>query len=465
MSLASTAPGLLTQTIGYRRAANVFGEAATVDAYLAVEAALAEVEGELGVIPLEAVEPIVAACRREALDLDALREAAAIVGYPIVPLVSMLASAAGESGQWVHFGTTTQDVMDTAQVLQLREVLTVTLADAARVEQLLAQLCTLHRRTPMVGRSKLQHGVPISFGYKVAVWLDQIFRTRLGLARALEEATVLQFGGAVGTLASLRAQGMDVRRRLAWRLSLSEPDISWHASRDRMVALASAVAALLGALAKVAVDVAHLMSTEVGELREPAAAGRGSSSTMPQKRNPVICEAIIEAARSVQHVPGVLFGAMLQEHERGIGHGYRERAALSNAVLQLSGAVSLTEELLAGLEVDADRMARNLTLTNGLVYAEAVMIHLSDRIGRIEAHRLLHEVSHRVSQTGSELGSTLREVSGLVLPAELLDVNFQLEAAQEMIEQVLKTVSLHQSHQADEMADASASAAAKRTQE
>jgi 3-carboxy-cis,cis-muconate cycloisomerase len=441
MSLAATAPGLLTQTTGYRRASNVFGEAGTVDAYLRVEAALAEVEGELGVIPREAIAPIVAACRRENLDLDALREAAAVVGYPIVPLVAMLASRAGESGQWVHFGTTTQDVMDTAQVLQMREVLNITLADTARVERLLARLCDLHRRTPMVGRSKLQHGVPISFGYKIAVWLDQIFRTRIGLARALEEASVLQFGGAMGTLASLRADGMAVRRRLAERLSLVEPDISWHASRDRMVALAGAVAALLAALAKVAVDVAHLMSTEVGEVQEPAAAGRGSSSTMPQKRNPVICEAIIEAARSVQHVPGVLYGTMLQEHERGIGHGYRERAALSDAVQHLSGAVSLAEEMLAGLEVDAGRMDRNLKLTNGLIHTEAMMIHLSDRIGRIEAHRVLHEISHRVSQTGTDLGTALWEVAGAELPERVLDFHSQVEAAQQMIDRVLETVS------------------------
>ena len=153
MSLASTALGLVTQTTGYRRAADVFGEAGTIDAYLAFEAALAEVEGDLGVIPAEAVAPIATACRRDALNLDRLREAAAIVGYPIVPLVAMLAEAAGESGQWVHFGTTTQDVMDTAQVLQLRDVLSVTLADTLRVEQALAGLCDLHRRTPMAGRS------------------------------------------------------------------------------------------------------------------------------------------------------------------------------------------------------------------------------------------------------------------------------------------------------------------------
>ena len=438
MSLASTAPGLLTQTPGYKRAESVFGEVGTLAAYLKVEAALAEVEGELGVIPLQAVAPIVAACRSANIDTEALRKAAAVVGYPIAPLVSMLAERAGTWGQWVHFGATTQDIMDTAQVLQLREVLTVTFEEAARVEHLLVKLCDFHRRTPMVGRSKLQHGVPISFGYKIAAWLDLIGRTRDGLVRALEEASIVQFGGAVGTLASLQGIGMKVREHLARRLSLSEPDISWHVSRDRMAALAAAIAALLAALAKMAVDISHLMSTEVLELREPAADGRGSSSTMPQKRNPVICEAIIEAARSVQHVPAVLYGAMLQEHERGIGHGYRERAALCDSAMQLSGAVSLADELLAGLEVDADRMRRNLALTQGLVYTEAVMIHLSDRLGRIKAHEILHAVSHKVSSTDKDLGIALRELTGLELPPDVLQFHSQVEASQGMIDRVLQ---------------------------
>lgn len=451
MSLASTAPGLLSQTTGYQRAAGVFGESGTVDAYLHFEAALAEVQGSLGIIPSGAVDHIVAACRPENLDLDALRHSAATVGYPIVPLVQMLADLAGENGQWVHFGTTTQDVMDTAQVLQLREALRTALTDARRVEQLLAALCHRHRDTPMAGRSKLQHGVPISFGYKIAVWLDQLARTRAGLGRALDEASVLQFGGAVGTLASLWPDGMKVRRRLAIRLSLSEPDISWHTSRDRMAALASAVASYMAALGKMAGDVAHQMSTEVGELSEPAAAGRGSSSTMPQKRNPVICEAIIEAARSVQHVPGMLLGAMLQEHERGIGNGYRERAALCDAVQQLSGAISLAEELLRGLEVNESRMAANLNLTNGLIYSEAMMIHLAERIGRVEAHRILHEVARQVTETGAELQTAFSQVAGTPLPVKALCFDSQVEAAQGMIELVLKTVAFDHADSGSEL--------------
>jgi 3-carboxy-cis,cis-muconate cycloisomerase len=422
---------------GYKHASEIFGEAGTVDAYLRFEAALAKTEGGLGVIPSDAVGPIVAACCRERLDIDRLRIAAATVGYPIVPLVSMLADLAGEHGQWVHYGATTQDVMDTAQVLQLREALSGVLTDLAGVEQLLAGLCDTYRTTPMAGRSKLQHGVPVSFGYKAAVWLDQIMRTRVGLTRALDEASVLQFGGAVGTLASLRGKGMEVRRKLATDLALAEPSISWHVNRDRMAALAASTATTLAALAKMAGDVAHLMSTEVGELCEPAAKGRGSSSTMPQKRNPVICEAILEAARHVRHAPAVVLEAMLQEHERGIGHGYRERSVLCDAVQQLAGAVSLAHELLAGLEVNEPRMLSNLQMTKGLIHSEAVMIHLSEEVGRIKAHHLLHVISRRVSETGIDLGAAIEETTGIALPSDVLDAKAQIESAQEMIDMVL----------------------------
>jgi len=437
MSLASTAPGLISQTAGYLRASAFFDEGGTVDAYLVFEAALAEVEGGLGVIPAEAVAPIVSVCRRDLIDMDALRVGAAAVGYPIVPLVSMLAVLAGKHGQWIHYGTTTQDVMDTAQVMQVRGALTGMLVDMKDVEGLLAGLCEKHRKTAMAGRSKLQHGIPISFGYKIAVWLDQIQRTREGVQRALDEASMLQFGGAVGTLASLQGVGLKVRCALAERLELHEPEISWHVSRDRIAALATAVASQLASLAKMAMDIALMMSTEVQELSEPAAEGRGSSSTMPQKRNPVICEAIIEAAREVQHVPGILLDAMLQEHERGMGHGYRERAAICNAICLLSGAVTLAKDLLTGLEVNTARMQENLGATRGLIQAEAVMIFLSATYGRIEAHHILHEVSLQVLEQGSDLKTALARL-GVDVPPDVLAEGGQIAHAHVMVDRVLR---------------------------
>lgn len=440
MSLAATAPGLLSESAGYRRAAGHFGEAATVGAYLEFEAALARVQAGLGVIPAGAGRAIARVCRCDLIDMDALRRGSAAVGYPIVTLVSLLADRAGDHGRWVHYGATTQDAMDTGQVLQLRRAVSGILEDLAGVEACLADLCRAHRRTPMVGRSKLQHAIPISFGYKVAVWLDQLARTSRDLARAMAEASVLQFGGAAGTLAALRSRGMAVRRGLARDLGLDEADISWHVSRDRMARLGFAIAATLAALGKIAGDIAFLASTEVGELREPPGAGRGGSSTMPQKRNPVLCEAIIEAARCARPVPGEILDAMAQEQERGIGHGYRERALLCGATLELAGAASVAGELLRGLEVDTGRMCENLERAGGLAHAESVMIHLGETMGRIEAHHLLRDVTFRIGEHDGDFRRALRAAVGPALPEDAFSAAAQIEPAQEMIDRVLSTV-------------------------
>nr|WP_321443302.1 adenylosuccinate lyase family protein [uncultured Cohaesibacter sp.] len=440
MSLASTAPGLVTNTTGYRRSQQIFGEEGTVDAYLRFEAALAETEGALGVIPREAIDPIVKSCAVDAIDFDSLRQGAAVVGYPIVSLVAQLAEKVGDHGQWVHYGATTQDAMDTALVLQLIEATDAILSDLGPVKERLALLADQHRDTPMPGRTKIQHGVPLSFGYKVAVWLDQIERTGRVLRQAREEVAVLQFGGAVGTLASLGDEGPEVREALARRLGLACPDISWHVSRDRMALLASALGTLAAAFGKMAMDIALMMSTEVRELVEPAMDGRGSSSTMPQKRNPVMCEAIVESARSIQHVPGVLLDAMLQEYERGIGQGYRERVALCDAVSHLAGIVSLSHDLLSGLVVNRDQMQSNLSLTHGLIHSEAIMMFLSRRLGRLEAHHVLQKVARRIEMSNEEIGSVLMDESGIDFPTDLLEATEPVSRADSMIEAVLSNV-------------------------
>ncbi|WP_346795464.1 adenylosuccinate lyase family protein [Halomonas sp. Bachu 37] len=440
MSLASSAPGLLSQKEGYLRSAAIFGEEGTVDAYLAFERALAEVQGSLGVIPPEAVASIEATCRRDALDMEALNREAAQVGYPIVPLVKQLAERAGAPGQWVHYGATTQDVMDTAQALQIREAGEAVLQESAQLETLLAGLAANHRHTLMVGRSKLQHAVPITFGYKVAVWLDQMIRRRLVLAKALDGAAVVQFGGATGTLAALPERGVAIRAGLARKLGLKEPDISWHVTRDRMADVVYALASLAAALGKIAVDVSHMMSTEVGELYEPAAEGRGSSSTMPQKRNPVLCEAIIEAARDIRGYPSRVLEAMLQDHERAIGHGYGERRALVAAMTETAGAVSLAVELVQGLDVKPGAMARNVNLSEGLVYAEAAMLHLAKQVGRVEAHQILHDVCQRVvEEKGVSLKQALGE-AGIDMPDSVFQPASLDGALAEMVDRVLSKV-------------------------
>ncbi|WP_316861866.1 adenylosuccinate lyase family protein [uncultured Cohaesibacter sp.] len=444
MSLASTDPGLVTKTTGYRRSLQIFSEEGTVDAYLRFEAALAEAEGALGVIPKEAVEPILRHCHIEAIDLDSLRQGSAVVGYPIVSLVAQLGEKVGVHGQWVHYGATTQDAMDTAQVLQLVEATDAILADLGPVKQMMTVLADTYRATPMPGRTKIQHGVPLSFGYKVAVWLDQIERSGQMLRRARHEAAVLQFGGAVGTLASLGGDGPAVRSALARRLGLACPEISWHVSRDRMAQLAGALAIQAAAFGKMAMDIALMMSTEVRELLEPAVDGRGSSSTMPQKRNPVICEAIIESARSIQHVPGVLLDAMLQEYERGIGHGYRERVVLCEAVAHLAGIVSLSSDLLSGLGVNVDQMKNNLFLTHGLIHSEAIMMYLSRQLGRLEAHHILQKVARRIEASGEDIGFVLEEESGITFPVALLEATGSIDSADHMITAVLDKVKLSQ---------------------
>lgn len=440
MSLASTAPGPISRAEGYHRCAAIFGEVGTVDAYLRFELELAEAQAEAGVIPPGALPAIRRACKTTVIDLEAVEASTARVGFPIVAVVSILAEAAGDAGQWLHYGATTQDAIDTGQVLQLRDALAGVQADLAALCTTLADLADRHRATPMAGRSKLQHGVPLSFGYKVAVWLDQIERCAARLARATQEASVLQLGGAVGTLASLGAHGAAVRGALAARLGLADPGISWHVSRDRLAALTSETAIVLTALAKMAGDVAHLSSTEVGELLEPAAAGRGTSSTMPQKRNPVLCEAIIEAARQVRGAPSDVLDAMVQSHERSIGHSYAERMAVCQSVQYLAGAVSLARELAEGLVVNEARMAENLALTGGLIHSEALMMSLSAELGRLRAHATLHEVAERVSGQGMSLEDALGQVLGEDMPEEMPSAARQASAAQDMIDQVIRRV-------------------------
>ena len=404
--LGTTEPGLLAATEAYRVTGEIFGESGTVSAYLEVEKALARAEVRAGIITQEVGNAIVEACRLEALDLTVLRTGAARVGYPIVSLVEQLAAAAGEAGRWVHFGATTQDVMDTALVLQVRRAVPFVLSRLGQVCRRLRELADEHRHTVMAGRSKQQHALPVTFGYKVAVWLDQLDRQRRILQLASEQVNVVQFGGGVGTLAALGETGLAVRAHLANELRLTDPDISWHVSRDRFANLVQALAMVNACLGKTAVDVIHMMSTEVGELREPYAAGRGTSSTMPQKRNPVLCEAILEAARAARDGPSQMMEVMLQAHERAIGAAYLERRAVANGLMLAAGASELAHELFKGLEVNSAKMHDNLGITNGLMMAESVMMLVAKKFGRHSGHQKVHCACIQVDSSGQ----TLKEV-------------------------------------------------------
>jgi 3-carboxy-cis,cis-muconate cycloisomerase len=303
------------------------------------------------------------------------------VGYPIVPLVRALSRAcAGDAGRWVHWGATTQDIVDSGLVLQLRDGLELIRQDLAGIEAALVDLARRYRDTPMAGRTHAQHALPITFGFKCALWLAPLQRHADRLARLSRDIAVVQFGGAVGTLASLGSDGIRVMEALAAELGLE---------------VVGFLGLLTGSLGKIATDIALLMQAEIGEVAEPYEAGRGSSSTMPQKRNPIACEFILACAKNVRELVPVMLDAMVQDHERATGPWHAEWIALPQAFALTAGALHHTRAMLQGLVVDPARMRRNLEATRGMISAEAVMMALAPQVGRDQAHHLVAAACQR----------------------------------------------------------------------
>lgn len=386
----------------------VFQDTALVERWLEVEAALSEAQAASGLIPASAARAIREACRLDIVDMAELRRGAALVGYPILTLVRQIARAAGtEAGGYVHWGATTQDVMDTATVLQARQARVLVEAELALVRRRLAELARAHRDTVMAGRTHGQQALPITFGYKLAVYLAELRRHQERLTAAGQRLELVQFAGAVGTLASVGERGLEAQRRLAEALGLGVPPIAWHTSRDGLAELVSVFALLSATLAKLAQEVALLQRTEIGELEEGYQPGRGGSSTMPQKRNPITCEAIIGASRQVRQMVPAMLDAMLHDNERAIGPWHAEWLAFPEAAMLTHGIVTNTRDLLNGLVVRPQRMRRNLELTRGLISAEAVMMALAPLLGRQEAHDVVYKSSMRAIEQGSLLRDEL----------------------------------------------------------
>lgn len=386
----------------------IIGERSLVARMLEVEAALARAQARLGLIPAEAAAAITAAASVDRIDMAALAAATRNTGFPVVGLVKQLSAAAGpEAGRWTHWGTTTQDILDTAFVLQLREALALIEADLDRIVAGFAALARRHRDTVMAGRTHAQQALPITFGYKAALWLDPLLTMRERLLQMRPRLLRLQFGGAVGTLASLGADGPKVAAALAEELGLTLPAIPWHVGRDSMAELACWCGMLCGALAKPATDVMLLMQTEVAEASEPAAPGKGGSSTMPQKKNPIGCEYVIAQARAAQALVPQVLGSMAHDHERGAGPMQIEQLALPQIVLLTHGAMAQALPIAEGLVVDAARMRRNLDATGGLVVAEAVMMGLAPRLGRGVAHDVVHHACDVALTEGIALSEAL----------------------------------------------------------
>ncbi|WP_343672103.1 3-carboxy-cis,cis-muconate cycloisomerase [Paraburkholderia heleia] len=389
----------------------VWSPDATLQRMLDVEAALARACAAHGVIPQSAVAAIVEACAADQLDAPALARDAALGGNLAIPLVKQLTArvkaADPEAAKYVHWGATSQDIIDTATVLQLRDALALIERGIDALCATLADLARTHRATPAIGRTWLQQALPITLGLKFAQWLDAMLRHRERLVVLRERSLVLQFGGAAGTLASLRDAAPAVSAVLAQELGLVLPALPWHTQRDRIAEAAAFFGMLIGTLGKIARDISLQMQTEIGELGEPAAAGKGGSSTMPHKRNPVGCAAVLTAATRAPGLVATVFAGMVQEHERALGGWQAEWDALPDLARLAGGALAQTQQITAGLEVRPERLAANLDITHGLILGEAVMLALGDRIGRLDAHHLVEHASKSAVQSGRTLYEVL----------------------------------------------------------
>ncbi len=391
----------------------VFDERTYFQRMLDFEAALARVQGRLGIIPAAAAEAIVAAARFDNFDQEEMAASARNVGYPVVGLVKGLSRAAGEHGGWTHWGATTQDVMDTATVLQVRDGLALVRSELLAIVRALAAQAERHRATLMPGRTHLQHALPTTFGLKCAIWLQPLAVHVERLDQLRGRVELVEFGGAAGTLASLGPDGVAVLEALAVELGLAAPAAPWHVCRDGLAETTGFLGLVCGSLAKIATDVILLAQTEVAELAEPYVAGRGASSTMPQKRNPIASEYILAAARTVQALVPVMQGAMAQDHERATGPWQAELLALPQAFVLTHGALLHARAIAEGMVVDPARMRRNLDATGGLIVAEAVMMGLAPHLGRGEAHHVVKHACDRALAESITLADALAQEPGV----------------------------------------------------
>ena len=414
-----TSSALLTPLISSAAMRAALDDRARLQRMLDFEAALARAEAAVGVIPVVATEAISNAAKAERYDVKVLGEEAVKAGNIAIPLINALtaevaktdAAAAG----YVHWGATSQDVIDTALVLELKAVIDALVADLDRAIEGFVALAGRHRRTAAVGRTWMQHALPLPFGLKVASYAAALARSRERLRRLRRDALVLQFGGAVGTLAALNERGLDVAERLAALLDLPLPDAPWHSHRDRLAEVAAAMAILAGGCGKIARDVSLMMQTDVAEAFEPAAPGRGGSSTMPHKRNPVAAAAALAAATIAPNLAATILAAQVQEHERAVGGWQAEWPTFPALALVTSGALSAVVEIAQGLEIDSERMRANLAASRGQLMSEAVAFALGAKLGKQEAHRLVEEASRRAAASKRDLQEVLAEDTKVTL--------------------------------------------------
>jgi len=394
--------------------ADVFSDLSILQAMLDFETALARAEARSGILPKSAADRIAAAARAHEFEIRALARSMFRAGTPGIPVVRALTeklrASDPEAAAWVHWGATSQDLADTALVLLLKRSQTLLAGDLERLEKALIALSQQHKATVMLGRTLMQAAPPVTFGLKVAGWLGAVSRGRKRLQSAFDEALVLQFGGASGTLAVLANQGTVVARALAEELGLRCPEAPWHTHRDRLANLLCCSGVLTGSLGKIARDISLLMQSEVAEVAEPGGEGRGGSSTMPHKRNPIACALALAAA---QRVPGLIasfLSAMPQEHERAVGGWQSEWPTVASIVQSTGAAAASLAEVVEGLSVDPERMRQNIANTQGLIFAERVMMLLATQLGRDVAHKLLEDTIQKSMAQNKDLSALLAEL-------------------------------------------------------
>lgn len=425
----------------------VFSDLSCIQGMLDFEAALARAEAAAGLFPESQARIIASHCRAETFDLATIAKDAALAGNLAIPLIkSLTAKVAAESSdaaRFVHWGATSQDAIDTGMILQLRTAFELLDKDLTALSSTLAAIAQKHRLTPIVARTWMQQALPTTFGFIVAGWLDATLRHRRRIAELRPRLLTLQFGGAVGTLASLGGRGPQIAKSLANDLQLALPATPWHGHRDRFAEAAATLGLLMGTLGKIARDITLDAQTEIGELFEPAAPGRGGSSTLPHKRNPVTCAVVLAASLRVPPLVSTMLSAMQQEHQRGLGNWHAEWETLPEIFRLAGGALNHLVAMLPGLQIDTARMAANLEETHGLIFAEAVSMAAAQHLGKSSAHALVETACAKARETGQHLKAVLLvdPSIGKILPPPELDRLFEpsnyFGSAGEFVDQVL----------------------------
>src|SRR5690349_16879496 len=422
----------------------VFSDENRVQKYLDFEAGLARAQARLGIIPQNACDEILKHCDATQYDMAKIKSQTERIGYPVLPVVQQLVALCRDGlGEWCHWGATTQDITDSATIMQIREALALVEREIDGIADAIAGMAKKYRDTPMAGRSNLQQAVPITFGYKMATMLAAFERQKQRLAELRARVLVFEFGGAAGTLSSLGKDGLKVQVELAKELKLAQPEIAWHTVRDRIAEVGCFLGLVTGLCGKIALDVKLMMQTEVEEVYEPFHAGRGSSSTMPQKRNPISSVYITAQSALVRQLVAALLEAQIEDHERATGPWEIEWIALPEIFMLSAGALAQTRFVVEGMQVNEKKMRENIFITKGLIMSEAVMMGLGNKMGRNYAHDVVYDICREVVKTGRPLINLLEENDEIRRHADrkelekMVDPANYLGVAGEMVDRVL----------------------------